>query len=131
MIWCFNFLPSLVPMVESGSKRQTVRANRKDGRVPVVGDTVKLYFGLRSNQVRLLRAPTPITLVERIQIERPAGEYLGTVVIDGTPLSRDEIGEFALRDGFRHTPAPTMEFFEFFLPTQSTFDGFVVYWDAQ
>lgn len=130
MIWCYNFMAQFAPAVESGGKRQTVRRERKDGRVPKVGDTVKLYQGLRTRNARLLRPPTAITLVESIVIT-PADR---TIVIDGLPLDEQEMCEFAMRDGFRDGPAPSYEFFDFFRTTSPGYLGWtrgvVVHWSA-
>lgn len=121
MIWCFNFKAQFAGRVERGSKTQTVRALRKDGRVPVIGDTVKLYEGLRTKATRLLRPETQIVLVEDILIT------ICGVFIDGEQLSEAEVFEFAQRDGFESS----VEFYAWFTPTiHSSFKGFVVYWRA-
>ena len=134
MIWCFNVQQQFVDRVESGSKSQTVRALRKDGRLPKAGDTVKLYSGLRTKNTRLLRPPTLITLVERIQIGRVpcCNRDHRFIVIDGIPLDHEEECEFAMRDGFRDTPNPSFEFKNFFTSqTEATlFEGFVVHWSV-
>src|SRR6185437_1962428 len=52
--WCFNFQKRFAPKVASGQKRQTIRARRKDGRMPRRGDHIKLYTGLRTRDVELL-----------------------------------------------------------------------------
>jgi hypothetical protein len=132
--WCFNFKAHLAPMVERGSKTQTVRAMRVDGRMPVAGDVVKLYTGLRTKQTRLLRPMTQITLVEYIEL-RPNedGRGVGEVWLDHRLLDANEACEFAVRDGFRDGPSPTAEMFDFFDVGGSLdklFCGFVVHWRA-
>lgn len=47
-----NFQPRFAPLVESGEKRQTIRAYRKDGRDPKPGDTLYLYTGQRTKKAR-------------------------------------------------------------------------------
>lgn len=49
-----NFQKQFAPLVESGEKRQTIRAYRKDGRDPKVGDRLYLYTGMRTKQCRKL-----------------------------------------------------------------------------
>ena len=49
-----NFQARFAPIVESGEKRQTIRAYRKDGRDPKVGDTLYLYTGQRTKRCRKL-----------------------------------------------------------------------------
>ena len=47
-----NFQKQFAPLVESGEKRQTIRAYRKDGRDPKPGDTLYLYTGMRTKACR-------------------------------------------------------------------------------
>ena len=49
-----NFKQEFADLVESGKKRQTIRAYRKDGRDPKPGDTLYLYTGMRTKQCRKL-----------------------------------------------------------------------------
>ena len=50
-----NFQKQFAPKVEAGEKRQTIRAERKDGRMPAkVGDTLALYTGMRTKGCRKL-----------------------------------------------------------------------------
>ncbi len=49
-----NFQKQFAAAVESGEKRQTIRAFRKDGRNPKPGDTLYLYTGMRTKQCRKL-----------------------------------------------------------------------------
>jgi len=49
-----GFQNQFAPLVESGEKRQTIRAYRKDGRDPKVGDRLYLYTGMRTKQCRKL-----------------------------------------------------------------------------
>jgi hypothetical protein len=87
--------PGIVP------KRQTIRALRKDGRDPVVGDTLKLFAGMRTKKCRLLGV-VECTRRWRIEIWRDGqirrwvaahGGYWKTYSGDGARL-------LARRDGF-------------------------------
>lgn len=49
-----NFQAQFADAVESGEKRQTIRAMRKDGRDPKVGDTLYLFTGMRTKACRKL-----------------------------------------------------------------------------
>lgn len=53
-----GFQKQFADKVESGEKRQTIRAYRKDGRDPKVGDTLYLYTGLRTKGSRKLGEAT-------------------------------------------------------------------------
>lgn len=49
-----NFKPQFAPLVESGAKRQTIRAPRRDGRDPKAGDVLYLYAGQQTKECRKL-----------------------------------------------------------------------------
>ncbi len=49
-----NFQARFAPLVESGEKRQTIRAYRKDGRDPKRGDKLYLFTGMRTKACRPL-----------------------------------------------------------------------------
>lgn len=51
----FNFQKQFAADVENGEKRQTIRAHRKDGRRPKIGDALQLYTGMRTKACRKLR----------------------------------------------------------------------------
>lgn len=50
-----NFKKQFAPKVESGEKKTTIRAKRKDGRNPRPGQTLYLYTGMRSKGCRKLK----------------------------------------------------------------------------
>jgi hypothetical protein len=70
-----NFMPQFVERIEIGlrdpedarAKTHTIRAPRKDGRDPKVGDTLYLYTGLRQKGARRIGVAT-CTRVESIVI---------------------------------------------------------------
>ncbi len=69
-----NFQKRFAPLVESGEKRQTIRRERVDGRLPCKpGDRLVLYTGMRSKNCRRL-AEVRCTAVETIRINRKAGK---------------------------------------------------------
>ena len=51
----YNFQHQFAEAVESGRKRQTIRAPLKDGRHAKPGDQLQLYTGMRSKACRKLR----------------------------------------------------------------------------
>ena len=116
----FNFKPQFARLVESGAKRQTVRATRKDNRVPRSGDTVKLYTGLRTRKARLLLA-APVVRCEPVRIFSDR-----TVLVGATMLIGQHLARFAKDDGF----AGAAEMFDWFQETHGPddFEGFVVQW---
>lgn len=123
----FNFKKQFAPLVESGQKRQTVRANRKDGRLPRVGDTAKCFTGLRTRGARLLIA-APVIEVSRVLIDFKEC----TLATDRGRLGMKESQEFARDDGFRSF-GDMLEWFrsnhkEAALFEPHLFEGFVTKW---
>lgn len=120
-IFLFNFQKQFAPRVESGEKPQTIRQNRKDGRRPVPGDTVKLYTGLRSSRTRLLRTEI-VTECMSVRMDMNAG----VIVVDGRELEVFEATRFAQADGF----SCKISMLQWFRDQYKTFDfeGFCVRW---
>lgn len=110
----YNFKPRFVPYILGGTKRHTIRAERK-GANDVPGRWMHLYTGLRHKGATLLfRAPCIRTEFVRITEDhrvfigasfghescRPYGE--GHLVPGGfVELTADERDLLAWRDGFR------------------------------
>jgi hypothetical protein len=91
-----SFQAQFAPAVEAGTKRQTIRARRKDGRDPKQGDLLYLYTGMRTKACRKLgeavcRSARPICL----RVDRSYG-----IELDGVPLTGHECEDFARADGF-------------------------------
>ena len=96
-----NFQARFADLVESGDKRQTIRALRKDGRDPKPGDTLYLYTGMRTKACRKLLEAECLMAVP-ILLER--GPRIGSrmTLFDAPPEIEDETeNEIAQRDGFR------------------------------
>jgi len=111
-----NFQAQFADAVESGRKKCTIRAPRKDGREPRPGDKLQLYTGMRSKACRKL-AETICAAVSPIEITSES------ITIAGVPSSVP--GEIARRDGFE-TFTDMAKFFgdEHGLP----FRGFLIEW---
>lgn len=50
-----NYQKRFAPLVESGKKKHTIRACRKDGRDPRPGEVLYQYTGMRTKGCRKLR----------------------------------------------------------------------------
>jgi hypothetical protein len=118
---CFvrMFKPQFAPLVEAGTKLQTVRPTPK--RVPQAGDRISLraWTGkpYRSKQ-RVLRDAT-ISSVERVKID------VQTLEIDGERMGCVECDEFAIADGFKCFP----EMLAWFEDTHGLpFEGVIIHW---
>lgn len=65
----YSFKERFVPMVKDGSKRQTVRALRKNNPVP--GQLAHLFYGLRTSNCKKLLLPQFILQVKTVFITSP------------------------------------------------------------
>jgi len=131
-----NFQKRFAPLVESGEKRQTIRAYRKDGRDPKPGDTLYLYTGMRTKKCRKL-GEAECKSARRIQLlDIESGERPLTVTLDSregwqdrpvaayvlNPFQRSDVAE---RDGF----ADASEMFAWFEKTHGLpFEGLLIRW---
>ena len=126
----YNIKEQFAPLVEAGTKRQTIRPPRK--RPTRVGDTLYLYTGMRTKQCRKLREET-CTSVWKIEIATPS-----QIFMFGEPLSPDlasrrrwQLGyddmlAIAIADGFENDIIAMTSFFQqqYGLP----FTGEVIRW---
>jgi hypothetical protein len=91
-----NFQKQFAALVESGEKRQTIRAERKDGRMPAKpGDIIALYTGMRTKSCRKL-ADVECIAVETIRIS------YGYITVNYQ--AQDEY-QLAVADGFEDVAA--------------------------
>jgi len=118
----YNFKKRFVPFVLNGSKTHTIRALRAHPDKP--GNTLHLYTGLRTKNVRLLMR-VPCVKVEEIMITFVLGKPM--VAIEGVELSASELDAFAKRDGF---PKGWQEMQEFWGEAGRAFPwvGQVIHW---
>lgn len=98
-----NFSPEFADAVENGTKRQTIRWQRKK---PIeAGDTLYLYTGQRTKSCRKLRTDqcasvTPIRIIQEGM----------RIYLNGLHLHYDDARDLARRDGF-HNPVSMCEWF--------------------
>jgi hypothetical protein len=115
----YNFKPRFAELVRAGRKRQTIRALRKDGREPRVGETFVAYIGMRTKTCQRLHTGR-ITQVRRI---RWPGR--GVIYVDECCLTSHSAAEIAAADGFFHV----FEFIDFFEQTHGfPFEGHIINW---
>ncbi len=102
--------------MEDGSKHQTIRAHRKDGQQPKVGDNLQLYTAMRTKKCRLLRVATCLKVVD-IYINDG-----GVFLANGVGFDREQI---AKDDGFDNW----REMHAFFTKEHGLpFEGILVKW---
>lgn len=94
----YNFQRMFAPKVKSGEKRCTIRARRKTGYVPTVGETITLYTGMRTTKCELLRR-VKVKKVTPILVNTNKGEIDG-VILDNQVLGPRQIYDLARLDGF-------------------------------
>lgn len=90
----YGFKARFEAPILAGTKRHTIRANRKDGWVEKPGATMHLYIGLRQKGARCFAKPI-CSKVERIVID---GDR--QISIAGERLTQDEMEQLARCDGF-------------------------------
>ena len=120
----FSFKKQFVAPIQAGTKRHTIRGERKDGRVPAkVGDNISLFCGMRTKGCfRILPGTVLCTKVQPIQIyDGCLG--LHRIMVDGTELDIGESECLAKADGFNGW-RDMARFWDGRLP----FKGFIIHW---
>lgn len=121
-MFTLNFHKQFAQAVETGKKRQTIRALRKDGRKPAVGDDLRLYTGMRTSDCRRLADATCMAVLPVKILERGPD---WVVFVGGNELSFCEQIDFARDDGFNSRA----EFLGFFNKAHGLpFDGLMIQW---
>jgi hypothetical protein len=120
-----NFHATFAPLVESGSKRQTIRAQRK--RPIEIGENLHLFTGLRQKGARRLLPPQTCMLAVNISMRwyQRSGYDCFECKLNGKKLTVSEIQDLATKDGF-----PSLDAFKaWFLPKGTTsFIGQLIQW---
>lgn len=89
----YNFQARFADAVQSGVKRQTIRAPRTT-RHAKAGEPIQLYTGLRTKQTRKLVTPDPVCELSTYCAIREDGITLGNHPVVN-------IDDFARADGFK------------------------------
>lgn len=119
-----GFQKQFAALVESGEKRQTIRAYRKDGRDPKVGQTLYLYTGLRTKQCRKL-GEAQCLLANGISIGSNGGMIWYPPNIKGVHMGDVKRRRIARLDGF----GSYVEMIEWFDKTHGLpFEGQLIRW---
>lgn len=109
----YNFRKEFVPQIRRGEKDCTIRARRKGGYLPKVGERLSLYVGMRTKgckriRTALVRAVTPIVITTFEDRNRYG--CLDGIILDGKSLDGEAMRALVKRDGFNST----MDFANFF-----------------
>lgn len=141
----YNFQGQFVPYIEDESKPHTVRADRKDGKVPKPGEILYLYTGMRTKKCRKI-GEAICWATQRIEITE-TGIYMGAyseehyasgIGLGGPywPLLPETADKFSWSDGFRPVGSTVVNpsgafdlLLQFFKQTHDLpFQGVVICW---
>lgn len=125
------FQPRFAPKVEDGTKRQTIRPERKDGRTTKIGDELSLRSWIgkpyRSKQRLLLPVKTCSDCADVSMQEEPfpGGGVYFVLKVAGQKQSIPGVEEIAKADGFKDG----FEMWKWFKDTHGLpFKGEIIRW---
>jgi len=121
------FHDDIIQLLKTG----TIRGNRSR-RHARPGEWVQLYAGMRTRWCRKLVTPDPIcSRVDEIMIETQALAFF--IEVNGIPIHKDELDEFARLDGFSGGlvcgPAEHMRRFWALNHGHGVFEGAHIHWN--
>lgn len=119
----YNFQKRFAPLVQSGQKRQTIRAlgKRRHARP---GEPLQLYTGQRSKACRKLISPDPVCL-STAKIEMTVERGFFEAFLDGRLLNTEDLAGIARADGFDDVP----HMVGWFVQTHGLpFEGILIKW---
>lgn len=96
--FAYNFKARFAPLIRSGLKRHTIRAPRRDKRLPLPGDPVSLWVGQRTRHCELLLR-TECTEIENIVLFDGPGVRF-TAMLNGLTMQEELLELLAYKDGF-------------------------------
>lgn len=124
MIAAYGFQERWRETLGSGQKRMTIRATRKDGRLPRVGDTLRGYIGMRTKRCELVTEGI-VTKVRLVTMRRTQLRGDVRVSIGARRIFTDELLQLAHADGFTGLG----DFAAWFLPVgRDEFEGHIIEW---
>lgn len=122
-----NFKRQFVEQIRDGDKTQTIRKPRRDGRPHAkVGDTIRLYTGMRTKACELIGEAT-VTRIDTIWMDAVSMKLNGKPVYATLATRHDPPtdNEFARADGFDGFT----DMADWFEDTHGLpFEGVVIYW---
>jgi hypothetical protein len=117
-----SFKPRFEQPVHAGTKRHTIRGNRK--RRFRAGDALFLWVSMRTKGRRFIGYTTARS-VEDVAIDLDTAPFRLAIAIDGRRLDDSEADQLARADGFSHI----REMYDFWLENNTLpFEGQIVHW---
>ncbi len=127
----YNYQKRFAPLVEAGTKTQTVRGPRKRHARP--GEVLQNYTGMRTKSCRLLRLGV-CTDVKPVRLSLDPCIRLGEVRIgrglSATYLGGSELDEFANDDGFEDW-FDLATWWDINHRGKTVFEGFLIKWEPE
>lgn len=119
-----NFNSQFVGKVETGCKRQTIRATRK--RPIEQGDTLQLYTGMRTKHCRLVGVARCTQVMQIEMVYRPSW-HVAKINLNNARLTNGRAEMLAIADGFDSMSA----FWNWFFPDEKNgfFKGQLIKWE--
>lgn len=118
----YSFKERFIPMLKDGSKRQTIRNRRRKGGAKV-GDTIYLYFGMRTKWCTKIGEGI-CTRIEQIKIQQVRGTVI--VLVNGGKLSETGRERLAMADGFESWEVMRRWWLQ---NNGLPFEGDIIYWE--
>ena len=121
----YNFRKQFAPAILHGDKAQTIRQQRKDGRVPKPGDLIRFFTGMRTAYCKKLGASV---MTDCFPVYMDLADLSARVIVsNGVRLNFGEMESFAKLDGFPSAIA-MLEWFQRTYRANDSFSGFCIRW---
>ena len=119
----YNFQPRFAPLILTGRKPHTIRAPRRDGRVPTPGDPFSLWTGQRTKHCELLLRTECVNVEDILFIDGPGMRF--TVMLNGLTMQEELLALLAYKDGF----TSVAELRAFLIKYRGLpFSGYLIHW---
>ena len=131
----YSFQRMFVPAIETGLKRQTIRAARKRHARP--GEMIQLYTGMRTKACRKIIPDPECRRVDDIEIMvgDDRAPLISMIAINGCHLDDVQMESFAHSDGFNLNPGrPALEYMSLFWLQRhgsGLFTGKLIHWNPE
>ena len=124
----YSFQRRFVEPILAGTKRQTIRADRRRHARP--GEALQLYVGMRTRQCRKI-IPDPVcTFIMPISLTFGCSVGVEGAISPGFGLPASDLDAFAVRDGFESWP-DLKAFWAEHHPGVERFEGVLIRWEPR
>jgi hypothetical protein len=121
--FAYNFQPRFAPLIKAGAKLHTIRAPRRDKRVPTPGDPLSLWIGQRTEHCELLLRTECTNIEDIMLVDGPGLRF--TAFLNGLAMQEELLAVLAYKDGF----TSIAEFRAFMQEKHGfPFSGYLIHW---